>query len=110
MKTIKRWFKEMFDPDVFNDMNTAMIGDAFNDPTIRGLWLAECFEEIKRINMEVDMRLLSESTFGLTDLCARRKAYRDVLESVLSIRRRMTQEVRPNPRAEAFVNLDRVTA
>jgi hypothetical protein len=109
MKKIKRWFKEIFEPDNFNGLDTASIAGAFNDPGVRALWLTYCFEEIIRINQDVDKRLLLGSEMGLTDLCARRKAFQDVLEAVLSARRKLTQDVRPNPRPLSAVNLDRVT-
>lgn len=110
MKKIKRWFKELFEPEVMNGIDTAAIAGAFNDPGVRSLWLAYCFNEIVRINMEVDKRLLAGSELGLIDLCARRKAFQDVLEAVLSARRQLTQDVRPNPRPLVAVDLDRVTA
>ena len=107
---IKRWFKELFDPAQFNDLDMAEIGGSFNDPGVRQLWLAYCFDELKTINMEVDKRLLAGSDLSLTDLCARRRAFQDILEAVLSARRKLTQGIRPNPRSEVDVNLDRVTA
>ncbi len=110
MKKIKRWFKEIFEPEVFNDLDTAAIAGAFNDPGVRTLWLAYCLDEIKEINMEVDKRLLQGSELGLLDLCARRKAFQDVLEAIPAARRKLTQDVRPNPRPVGVVNLDRVTA
>lgn len=110
MKKIKRWFKEMFDPETFNNMDTAAIAGALNDPGVRTLWLAYCFDEIKNINMEVDKRLLSGVYLDFVALCARRKAFQDVLEAILSSRRKLTQDVRPNPTREVLINLDRVTA
>lgn len=109
MKKIKRWLKEIFEPESFNGLDTSAISGAFNDPSVRTLWLSYCFEELVRINMEVDKRLLLGSEMGLIDLCARRKAFQDVLEAVLSSRRKLTQDVRPNPRVLSAVNLDRVT-
>lgn len=110
MKKLKRWFNEYFAPEEFNGLDTSAIADALNDSAVRGIWLNSCFEEIKRVNIEVDRRLLTGMEMGLIDLCARRKAYQDMLESVLSARRVVTQEVRHNPKADVVVNLDRVTA
>lgn len=111
MKILPRWLSDFFEPDVFNDLDISAIGEAFNDLSVRSLWLNACFDEIKRINAEVDKRLLTGMDYGLTDLCARRKAYQDILESVLSARRQVvTQGVRNNPTAETVINLDRVTA
>lgn len=109
MRKIKRWFRDFFKPEDFNDLDMFSIGEAFNDQRVRSFWLLGCLEELKRMNMEVDKRLLSGSELGLIDLCARRKAYQEVLESILSAKRQVLQEVRPNPRSSA-VNLDRVTA
>ena len=110
MKKIKRWFKEMFDPQTFNNFDTDAMASAFNDPGVRVLWLAYCFDELRNTNMEVDKRLLSGKDLGIIDLCARRKAFQDILEAILSARRKITQDVRPNPRREVLVDLDRVTA
>lgn len=110
MKKLKRFFSQMLYPDVFNDLDTNAIGEALNDSSVRSLWLLGCFDELKRINLEVDKRLLSDSMYGISDLCARRKAYQDMLESILSARRQITHGERPNPRPEVAVDLDRVTA
>lgn len=110
MKTIKEWFSELFDPQEFNDLNLPAIGEAFNDPAVRGHWLRLLLNEIRQINMEVDKRLLVSHEDGLVDLCARRKALQDVLEWVLSAKRAVSQEIRPNPLFRPLeVNLDRVT-
>ncbi len=111
MSHVKRWLSDLFHVEQFNDLDISAIGEAFNDLSVRSLWLQECFEELKRINMEVDKRLLSGSEMGLLDLCARRKAYQDVFQAVLSARRKVVlgaQEKRPNPRP--IIDLDRVTA
>ena len=110
MMKIKRWLKEIFDPVQFNNLDMAAIGGAFNDPSIRQLWLEYCFDELKAMNVEVDRRLLADANLSFTDLCARRKAFQDILEAVLSARRKLMQGIRPNPRNEVDINLDRVTA
>lgn len=107
---IKKWLESMFEPEQFNDMDVLSIEKALDDMSIRSIWLQGCFDEIKRINLEVDKRLLQGPEYGLTDLCARRKAYQDVLESALSARRQVMQAQRPNPPVKAEINLDRVTA
>jgi hypothetical protein len=110
MMRIKRWLKEVFNPVQFNNLDVAAISGAFNDPGVRQEWLSYCFDELVAMNIEVDRRLLSGNDLGLTDLCARRKAFQDILEAVLSARRKLAQGTRPNPQPKVDVNLDRVTA
>jgi hypothetical protein len=112
VKKITRWFKDIFRPEEFNNMDTDLIRASFHDVSVRNIWLSGCFDELRRINMEVDQRLLTGTNLQLTDLCARRKAYQDILEAILSARRQVqknTQSDRHNPKVESsFVNLDRV--
>lgn len=109
MKKMTQWISEMFSPEQFNDLDIFAIGEALNNSDIRQRWFLAVLEEIKRINVDVDRRLLAGSEFGIMDLCARRKALQDVLELVLSIKRQARQEDRHNPRP-SVINLDRVTA
>jgi len=108
MKKFKRWLTDIFEAG--DDIDLAQIGEALNDPSVRVIWIASCLSEIKRIHMEIDRRVLGGNNLDIKDLCARRKAYQDVMEAVLSARRTVTQDVRHNPRTETVVNLDRVTA
>lgn len=113
MKKIKRWLKDVFDPE--NDIDMFALGQALGDPEVRNAWVINVLSEIRTMNIDVDKALLAGTDFRLIDLCARRKAFKDVLEMILSARRvvaeTLAQEVRPNPRKEVpFVNLDRVTA
>lgn len=108
MRKIKRWFHDFFDPKDFNNLDMGSIGEAFSDSSVRTAWLMNSFDEIKRINLEVEKRLLSGTESNLTDLCARRKAIQDLLEGVLSAKRQViTQDVRPNPVIQGGINLDR---
>lgn len=111
MKKMPRFWRDFFKPDWFNDLDTSAVGEAMNDASVRRRWLEACFEELRHINQQLDRRLLSGSESGIIDLCARRKAYQDVLEAVLTARRNVVsgmQDKRHNPPSEA-VNLDRVT-
>ena len=113
MKKLKKWLKDYFNPEEFNDLDVEGIVQALNDSSVRHVWLTSVLSDLKAINLEVDRRLLDGgSEYGLTDLCARRKAYQDILSGVLSARRTVvsgTQEVRHNPRPVS-IDLDRVTA
>lgn len=109
MKKVKQWLSAVFNPEDFNDLDVGAIATALNDQRTRGIWLASMFDQIKEINIQVDRRLLNGEEYGLTDLCARRKAFQDMLQEVLSARRQAGQDVRPNPKVPG-VNLDRVTA
>ncbi len=113
MKKLKKWLSDYFSPESFNDLDVDGIAQALNDSSVRHIWLTRTLAELKTINLDVDKRLVSGTNLQLTDLCARRKAYQDVLESILSARRTVvsgTQEQRPNPKAPVLVDLDRVTA
>ena len=80
---------------------------AFNDPLARKIWLLDVYEELKRLNLQIDAKLLSGSEFRMTDLCVRRKAYQDVLESVMSAKRQAKSN---NPSDKSGFDLDAVTA
>ena len=109
MKKISRWFKDIFNLEEFNDLDTTSIMEAMNDASVRQRWLIDIFEELKRINLEVDKRLLLGVEIGYIDLCARRKAYQDVLEGVLSAKRQVAQEIPHNQAVRpSGVDLDRL--
>jgi len=108
MRKLRHWLREIFDPEDFNNLDISLIAGSFNDPAVRSIWLNDCLEELKRINLELDKRILSGDV-EVFDLCVRRKAYQDILEGVLSARRQAGQGERPNPKVQG-VNLDRVTA
>lgn len=110
MKKIKQWMSEIFEPEQFNDLDIYAVADALNDHEIRKRWFFGILDEIKKINKDVDRRLLSGPELGLTDLCARRKAIQDMMDLVLSVKRQMkVEQGRPNPTGQG-INLDRVTA
>jgi hypothetical protein len=105
MKRIVRYLKDVFSMRDLHNLDVNEILLALNDASVRKTWIYELCEELKRLNLEVDKRLLSGSQYNLTDLAARRKAFQDVLELVLSARRRNRN---PNPKSEVF-DLDNVT-
>jgi len=110
MKKVKAWLSEIFDVQSIDDISMDAVSEAFNDPGIRAMWLLHMQQELKNIHLEVDRRLLTSTDMGLQDLCARRKAYQDILQFVLSAKRIVTQEIRPNQPKRSVVDLDRVTA
>lgn len=110
MKKLTKWLKDIFEPGDYNDLDIGAISSAMNDFATRLVWLRICLDDLKALNMEVDKRLLTGSEMGLIDLCARRKAYQDILEAVLTARRQVTQTDRPNPLPRPVIDLDRVTA
>ena len=111
MRKLRKWLSEFFDPAT--DTNLYSLGEALGNPETRRRWILDVVEEIKRMNIEVDRRLISGTEVGFIDLCARRKAFQDVLEMILVAKRTtLAQDSRPNPKVEVepIVNLDRVTA
>lgn len=110
MKRVRKWLSEIFNPE--EDLDMAAMGLALNDPAVRTFWLGAMLNEIRQMNREVDRRLLAGVNVGLTDLCARRKAYQDVLESLLSARRAIEKpkEERHNPMSQFLSSLDKVTS
>lgn len=105
MKKIPHLIKEWFSPKSLQGLDLQDILAAMADPMIRKIWMAGVFDELQRLNLEVDKRLLTYDKWNLTDLAARRKAYQDVLESVLSARRQVKNL---NPQSGTF-DLDSVT-
>lgn len=109
MKRALKRLQELFEPAYLLDINFEELEMALANTTIRHRWMDRLIEDIKQLNLQIDRQLLSGADLNLSDLCARRRTYQDVLESLASIRRSVMKE-RPNPRAEAaFVDLDRVT-
>ena len=99
--------KELLSPKELQGLDSNELLEALNDASIRKHWLYEVYEELKRLNLEVDVRLLTEVNYRLTDLCAKRKAYQDVLEAILSAKRQVRSH---NPKSGSGFDLDAVTA
>lgn len=99
MKKIVSYFNDIFSPKDLQGLNVNEILSALNDSSVCKEWIYEVCEELKRLNLEVDRRLLTNQQWNLTDLAARRKAYQDVLESLLAAKRRVKS---PNPPPGSF--------
>ncbi len=97
MKKIARWLKDVFSPKELQGLDVQEIIAALGDEPTRKMWIYEVFQELKRVNLEVDRRLLAAQTSGLTDLAARRKAYQDVLDGILAAKRQIKN---PNPKSK----------
>ena len=106
MKKIPRFLKNFFSPKELHGIDFQEVLDAMADPSIRKMWLFGAFEEMKRLNLEVDRRLLTGNTLNITDLAARRKAYQDVLEGILTAKRQVRSH---NPKPKGEFDLDSVT-
>lgn len=107
MKKLNRWLKNLFTPKELHGLDVSEILAALNEEAVRKLWIFEAFQELKRMNLEVDKRLLSGAAYSLTDLAARRKAYQDMLDGILSARRQLRNH---NPKAKpGEFDLDSVT-
>mgnify|MGYP001576703211 CR=1 FL=1 len=108
MKKLKRWIKDIFAVEEMEHLDTGLLMEAFNDPNVRTHWLLSVLNDLQAIHLEVDKRLLTGSEYGISDLCAKRKAYQDILEGILSAKRKVMHDQRPNPRPQV-IDLDRVT-
>ena len=97
MKKILKKFADLFSPKELQGLDSLELLDALNDAAIRKEWLWEVYEELKRLNLKVDASLRDGTVLNLRDLCARRRAYQDMLEAVLSAKR----QIRSNNPAQA---------
>lgn len=107
MKKLSRWLKDAFTPKELHGLDVQEILAALNEEPVRKLWMYEAFQELKRMNLEIDKRLLSNTTSNLIDLAARRKAYQDILDGILSARRQIHSQ---NPKTKGQFDLESVTA
>lgn len=105
MKRFPAFIKELFGPKELHNLDVQDLLGAMSDPVVRKVWLAGVFEDLQRLNLDVDKCLLSTGQVHITDLAARRKAFQDILEGILTARRRVRD---PNPRSGSF-DLDSVT-
>lgn len=89
MKKITRWMSDIFSPKQLQDLDAMDILDALGDPVVRKTWLYNVFDTLKHLNLDIDNRL-QNGGFRIEDLCARRKAYQNILEEVISAKRSVT--------------------
>lgn len=106
MKKISRWFNSIFSPKDLQGLDIQELLVALNDESTRKMWIYDTLQELKRINLEVDKRLMSGSDYNINDLAARRKAYQDILEGILAARRQIKTH---NPKSKGEFDLDSVT-
>ncbi len=107
MRTLIQSIKELLSPKELQGLDSQELLDSLNDASIRKLWLMDLYEELKRLNLQIDAKILAGSDFRITDLCARRKAYQDVLEAILSAKRQVRSH---NPKSGSGFDLEAVTA
>jgi tryptophanyl-tRNA synthetase len=106
MRKLSRWLSNVFTPKELHGLDVVEILAALNEEPIRKQWIYEAFQELKRMNLEIDKRLLNNVTYNLTDLAARRKAYQDILEGILSAKRMIHNH---NPKSKGQFDLESVT-
>lgn len=110
MKNIPRWLTGLFSPKELQGLDAAELLDALSSPSIARIWLHGVYQELKQMNIEIDRCLLTGRDVHLTDLCARRRAYQDVLTAIKSAKQSATQAKNHNPREQVpEIDLDRVT-
>ncbi len=107
MKKILKRFKDIFNPKELQQLDSMELLNALNDPLVRKIWLWDTYEELKRLNLLVDSNLLEGHDLSLTNLCARRRSYQDVLEGILSAQRQAKSN---NPKDKSGFDLAAVTA
>ena len=106
MRKIFKKFTDIFSPKQLQGLDSMELIDAFVDPAVRKLWLWEVYEELKRMNLAIDKQLREGNPYNFDDLCARRKAYQDVLDAILRAKRQVRNN---NPADKSGFDLDAVT-
>ena len=105
MKKIPAFLRDLFTPKEAYNLDVNELLGAMSDPIVRKAWLMDLFAQIQQIHFDVD-RLLAGGNSNIHDLAIRRKAFQDVLEGVLSARRRVKN---PNPSDRSGFDLESVT-
>jgi hypothetical protein len=109
MKKLKAWLSEIFELPHYEDISLEAIATALNEPRVRAIWLEYMTDELKRIHLEIDKRLV-EGSVSIGDLGTRRRAYQDTLQYILSAKRAVSHDPRHNQQERSFIDLDRLTA
>lgn len=108
MRKVPRFLSRLFSPNNLQDIDIYDLQAAFANDTVRRIWLYEVYQELRNLNLKVEKSLLGGYS-QLNDLSARRRAFQDVLEMILTAKRRHVEEKHPDPRIRSEVDLDRVT-
>lgn len=108
MKKISKYLKSLFSPEHMQNIDFTEVLNAFHSETVRKIWIYEFYQELKNLNLSVDRSLLHGDA-RINDLSARRKAFQDILEMVLSAKRQAIEEKDPAPKIMSEVDLDRRT-
>ncbi len=111
-KTLLQKLDQLFRPTYTFDIDLYEVLEALGDGVTRKTWLFELALEIKRINLEIDKKLLSGLPLSetiLADLSGRRRSLQFVLEAVLSAKRDTQRRRGQNPATKAEFDLDSVT-
>lgn len=95
MKKLVASVRALFSPREINDLRSEDLLAALSDSKTRQLWLMDVYEELKRLNLEVDRRLSVGDT-DLKDLAARRSAIQYVLSAILEAKR-LARHHNPTP-------------
>lgn len=105
MKKMPNFLRDLFSLKASIDLDVNALLTAMSDPTVRKVWLMDLFDQIQQIHTDIDTRILRGNE-TIHDLAIRRKAFQDILEGVLSARKRVRN---PNPQDRSGFDLDSVT-
>lgn len=108
MKSIPRYLTRLFSPKHLQNLDVLELLQALNNETIRKIWLYEVYQDLREMNLGVEKALLN-GDMRLNDLSARRRAYQDVLEGILTAKKRQMEEKDHDHKVQSVIDLDRVT-
>jgi len=108
-KVLVQKFKDLFWPRAYLGIDAYEVLDALKDDVIRKTWLYEVLEEIKRMSLDIDKKLLEGTLRDLTVLSARRKALQFILDKALEAKREVERARNHNPQDRSHFDLESVT-